>query len=150
MIALDWFELGSFSSSTTACQLWPASTSGEYIAPTDVYLLPKSMNGIVWPGLYLPKVSFSAGVRVISGCWFRSLVSTPRKSMYWLVYFAVRNVNVGVFGNSIASDDAVAESPVNVPNRDSAMISGQRCAAQKGQNSPPMYRTCGLPVAPVS
>src|SRR6266536_2873312 len=47
------------------------------------------------------------------------------------------------------SDEAVEARPVNVPNRDRAMISGHRSAAQNGQSSPPMYSTCGLPVAPV-
>ena len=58
--------------------------------------------------------------------------------MYWLVYLAARNVNVGVFGNSIDSEDAVASRPVKVPKRDRAMISGHLSAAQNGQNSPPM------------
>src|SRR4029077_18682590 len=44
----------------------------------------------------------------------------------------------------------VVRSPLNVPKRESAMISGHLCAAQKGQNSAPMYITSGLPVAPVS
>src|ERR1043165_135222 len=68
MIALAWTELGSSTSSSTACQLWPDSASGEYIAPTDVYLLPKSMNGMVRSALYLPKIWSSDADRVISGC----------------------------------------------------------------------------------
>ena len=68
MIALAWTEFGSLTSSSTACQLWPDSVSGEYIAPTDVYLLPKSMNGIVRLGLYLPNTWSSDAERVVSGC----------------------------------------------------------------------------------
>src|ERR1700722_17334800 len=38
-------------------------------------------------------------------------------------------------------------TPDSVPNRLSAAASTQRSAAQNGQNSPPMWRTSGLPWA---
>ena len=37
-------------------------------------------------------------------------------------------------------------SPENVPKRLSAMIIGQRSAAQYGQYSAPMYKISGLPL----
>ena len=85
---------------------------------------------MVWAVSYLLKICCSAAVGVCSGFCSRSLVSTVRKSMYWLVYVALRNVKVGVFGKTSVDDEAVVWRPENCPKRDSAMISGQRSAAQ--------------------
>ena len=84
-IAFACAEFGSFSSPEIACQLAPPSRSGEYVAPVSTYRLPKSTNGMLPPGSYLLQSCCSAEDGDWSGFWSRSLVSTARKSMYWLV-----------------------------------------------------------------
>ena len=50
-----------------------------------------------------------------------------------------------MFGSASVLDECVVVRPVKVPNRLSALTIAQRCAAQNGQYSPPMYSTSGLP-----
>src|SRR5438270_6196114 len=107
MMALACVELGSFNASATARKLIPPSVSGVYIAPEIAYRFATSMNGIVPPGSKLLTSCWSDAVGVCSGLRSRSVVSTERKSRYWLVYVALRNVKVGVFGNASLEDEVV-------------------------------------------
>ena len=50
-----------------------------------------------------------------------------------------------MFGSASVLDECVVVRPVKVPKRLSALTIAQRCAAQYGQYSAPMYSTSGLP-----
>src|SRR5579859_5443308 len=120
-----------------------------------MYLLPKSMNGIVPdepPYLVISACWAAVGVcsRVydpVDGSGMLVVSSTDVNVRYWLVYVAWTNVQVGVSGSVSVVDECTVLSPVNVPNRFSATIIAQRSAPQYGQYSAPMNSISGLPFA---
>jgi hypothetical protein len=57
-------------------------------------------------------------------------VSTGWNVRYGLEYVDPWNENVWVLGKTSDDDECVALSPVNFPNRESAVTTGQRSAAQ--------------------
>src|SRR3954454_16072315 len=88
--------------------------------------------------LYFTTTCCCAGVSWSSGSYCPFLrtfvvVSTPWKDRYWLGSAEPWNDSVGVLGNESSAADVVSVRPLKVPNRDSAMITGQRWAAQNGQ-----------------
>src|SRR5438045_4125767 len=96
-----------------------------------------SRKGMVSPWSYFAMSACCAADGDSSALPSRSLASTDWKAITSLEYFAPRKVKVLVFGNTSVEDDVVVASPLNVPNRDRAIISGHRSAAQYGQNSAP-------------
>src|SRR5436190_1511202 len=57
-------------------------------------------------------------------------LAEPMIALAWVEYVALRNVSVGVFGNTSLDDELVVCRPENVPKRESAMTSGHLWAAQ--------------------
>src|ERR1700722_3594530 len=76
-------------------------------------------------------------VRVVTVCSARFSSSTGTNVMYGLVYVALANVNVGVFGFVSVLEDCMYSSPLKLPKWESAIIRLQRSTAQNGQYSPP-------------
>src|SRR5260370_16069382 len=76
-------------------------------------------------------------------------ISTGVKVRYWLVYEALTNVQVGVFGNGSAPPAPFTDAewtvarPEDVPHRLSATIIAHPPAAQNGQDSAPLRGTSG-------
>src|ERR1700761_4284698 len=71
---------------------------------------------------------------------------TGTNETYGLLEREPKNVNVRTSGRSVVSD-CIRCRFENVPKRDSATISPQRCIPQYGQPSEPMYSTAGLPLS---
>src|ERR1700733_4035728 len=83
------------------------------------------------------------------GCrgWPALLASSVVRSVSWVLwYVAVRNEKVAVFGSTSVAEDVVVPRFVKVPKWLSATISGQRSAAQNGQDSSPTKTMAGLPL----